>query len=149
MPVGPDDSRNLVARLPPPYRLPQSIVEVELSCIRDTLPPPLSQLAGLRTLHVRRGVVSEGVLLTEYEALSRLTRKAPGGKGGPWSGWQHFARLLRRRAARPLLTGPRCLPAGLTALSLEQQEEEAWLLPPELLTLTALRALSFSGNDCS
>ena len=54
-------------------RLPPSVVSVELSCIRDWLPQPLSQLAGLRRLHVRRGLVSEGVLLTEYQALQHLT----------------------------------------------------------------------------
>ncbi|PRW57193.1 Ras-related RAB1BV [Chlorella sorokiniana] len=92
-------------------RLPPSIVSVELSCIRDWLPQPLSQLAGLQRLHVRRGLVSEGVLLTEYEALQHLT--------------------------------------ALTSLSLERQEEEAWLLPPEMLLLSRLRSLSFAGNDCS
>lgn len=40
-------------------------------------------------------------------------------------------------------------PAGLTSLALEQQEEEAWLPPPELLSLTRLRHLSIAGNDCS
>lgn len=77
----------------------------------QTLPPQLSQLSGLRRLRVRRGLVSEGVLLTEYEALSTLT--------------------------------------ALTSLALERQEDEAWVLPPELLALTALRHLSIAGNDCS
>ncbi|KAL4451910.1 hypothetical protein ABPG75_007572 [Micractinium tetrahymenae] len=92
-------------------RLPPSILSVELSCIRDTLPLQLSQLSGLRSLAVRRGLVSEGVLLTEYECLAHLT--------------------------------------ALTSLALEQQEEEAWLPPPELLSLTRLRHLSIAGNDCS
>lgn len=39
--------------------------------------------------------------------------------------------------------------AALTSLALEHQEEEAWLLPPEMLLLTRLRSLSFAGNDCS
>lgn len=39
--------------------------------------------------------------------------------------------------------------AALTWLALEQQEEEAWLPPPELLSLTRLRHLSIAGNDCS
>lgn len=58
---------------PRPRRLPPSILSVELSCIRDTLPPQLSQLCGLQRLVVRRGLVSEGVLLTEYECLAHLT----------------------------------------------------------------------------
>lgn len=57
---------------PDPRRLPPSILAVELSCIRDTLPPQLSQLHGLQSLAVRRGLVSEGVLLTEYECLAHL-----------------------------------------------------------------------------
>jgi hypothetical protein len=40
-------------------------------------------------------------------------------------------------------------PAGLTHLALEQQEEEAWLPPPELLHTSRLRSLSIRGNDCS
>lgn len=74
---------HLLDHLSPPHRLPLGIVTVELSCIRDWLPQPLSQLAGLQRLHVRRGLVSEGVLLTEYEALGHL-KGGTGrmGKGG-------------------------------------------------------------------
>lgn len=149
-------------------RLPPSIVCVELSCIRDWLPQPLSQLTGLQRLHVRRGLVSDGVLLTEYEALQHLT----GGHSGAvfaacWAGWEGRRRAtwwryvlvpvrcmqcqtrlrwcLRPQLATPII--PRS--AGLTSLALEHQEEEAWLLPPELLLLTGLRHLSFAGNDCS
>ena len=38
---------------------------------------------------------------------------------------------------------------AMTWLALEQQEEEAWLPPPELLSLTRLQHLSIAGNDCS
>jgi hypothetical protein len=41
------------------------------------------------------------------------------------------------------------VPAALTSLSLERQEDDAWLPPVELLTLTRLRHLSIAGNDCS
>ena len=74
-------------------RLPPGILSVELSCIRDTLPPALAQLCGLQRLAVRRSVVSEGVLLTEYECLSRLTGAAEGWQKGGFctgrgsSGW--------------------------------------------------------------
>jgi hypothetical protein len=53
------------------------VLVCELSCTRDTLPPPLGQLAALQRLAVRRGVVSEGLLVTEYDCLAQLT----GGSG--------------------------------------------------------------------
>jgi hypothetical protein len=60
-------------------RLPAGILSCELSCIRDTLPPQLTQLAALQRLVVRRGEVSEGVLLIEHDCLTRLAGEpAPG-----------------------------------------------------------------------
>lgn len=60
----------------------------------------------------------------------------------------HSSRCLQRTRAccRSLHISP---PAALTSLALEQQEEEAWLPPPDLLHLTRLCHLSISGNDCS
>ena len=50
-----------------------------------------------------------------------------------------------------LLTEHECLSAltALTRLELQNAEEEAWLLPPELLGLTRLAHLSIAGCDCS
>lgn len=50
-----------------------------------------------------------------------------------------------------LLTEHECLTAliGLTSLELQGAEEEAWLLPPEILGLTRLVHLSIAGCDCS
>ena len=54
-------------------RLPPGVLSCELSCVRDTLPPQLTQLAALQRLVVRQGEVSEGVLLIEHDCLTRLT----------------------------------------------------------------------------
>ncbi|KAI3437894.1 hypothetical protein D9Q98_000339 [Chlorella vulgaris] len=54
-------------------RPPPSLLHCELSCIRDNLPQPLSQLTTLRCLAVRHALISEGVLLAEYDSLASLT----------------------------------------------------------------------------
>ena len=65
----------------PACRLPAGVLSCELSCIRDTLPPQLTQLTALQRLVVRQGEVSEGVLLIEHECLSQLTGERYGSRG--------------------------------------------------------------------
>lgn len=144
-------------------QLPPSLAAVELGAIRDTLPPALAQLQGLRRLAVRRSLLSEGVLLTEYEALAGLTgARWPAcplvwlfcGMPAPAVAPPAAARGMHtgRPAGLPHLLPARpcpCLPAALTSLALEAAEDEAWLLPPELEGLTCLCSLSIAGNNCS
>jgi hypothetical protein len=138
-------------------RPPPSLLHCELSCIRDNLPQPLSQLTTLRCLAVRHALISEGLLLAEYDSLASLTGGCrPAGRGCHWSA-PHTSHTQTTHTvtyttleAGLLVTAPLPCPcAGLTSLSLEYQGEEAWLPPAELLSLTKLRHLSIEGNNCS